>query len=62
MGAISCLDVLTVMRLMRGVITASHTFIHIIKAAEPPQTDEFIASYKADMVYHVEQHDTVVRV
>jgi len=28
---ISCLDALTVMRLMNGVITAGHTFIHIIK-------------------------------
>jgi len=27
------LDMLTVMRLMKGVITVTHTFIHIIKLA-----------------------------
>jgi len=46
---------------MRGVITASHTFILIIKPAEQPQTDEFIASYRVEMIYDAEQHDTVAR-
>jgi len=38
----------------------SACYFHL-EPAEQPQKDEFITSYRADMMYDVEQHDTVAR-